>query len=149
MADIMKWPEMPTITSLQREMDRLFEDFFRRGGLLRGEWRWAPSVDVIETNDTVVVKAELPGMDPKDVDISVSGDTLTIKGEKKEEREEKGKTFYRMERCYGSFCRSIDLPTSVEADRAKADYKNGILEITLPKSEQVKAKKIPIKTNTQ
>lgn len=144
MADIMKWPEIPTLTSLQREMDRLFEDFFRRGGL-----RWAPSVDVIETNDTVVIKAELPGLEPKDVDISVSGNTLTIRGEKKEEKEEKGKTFYRMERSYGSFCRTIDLPAAVEADKAKADYKQGVLEITLPKTEQVKAKKIPIKTNTQ
>lgn len=145
MADIMKWPEVPSITSLQREMDRLFEDFFRRGGLLR-EWRWSPAVDVIETNDTVTVKAELPGLEPKDVDISVSNDTLTIKGEKKEEKEEKGKTFYRAERSYGSFCRTVNLPTSVEAENAKADYKNGILEITLPKSEKVKAKKIPIKT---
>lgn len=144
MADIMKWPEIPTFTSLQREMDRLFDDFFRRGGLMR-EW----PVDVVETNDTVVVKAELPGMEPKDVDISVSGDKLTIKGERKAEKEEKGKTFYRMERCYGSFCRTVELPAPVEADKAKADYKNGILEITLPKTEQVKAKKIPIKTNNQ
>lgn len=143
MADIMKWPEIPTFGSLQREMDRLFEDFFRRGGLMR------PSVDVVETNDTVVVKAELPGMEPKDVDISVSDDRLTIKGERKAEKEEKGKTFYRMERCYGSFSRTIELPASVEADKAKADYKNGVLEITLPKTEQVKAKKIPIKTNNQ
>lgn len=144
MADIMKWPEIPTFTSLQREMDRLFDDFFRRGGLMR-EW----PVDVVETEDTVVVKAELPGMEPKDVDISVSGHTLTIKGERKAEKEEKGKTFYRMERCYGSFSRTIELPASVEADKAKADYKNGVLEITLPKTEQVKAKKIPIKTNNQ
>lgn len=144
MADIMKWPEIPTFTSLQREMDRLFDDFFRRGGLMR-EW----PVDVVETNDTVVVKAELPGMEPKDVDISVSGGKLTIKGERKAEKEEKGKTFYRMERCYGSFSRTIELPASVEADKAKADYKNGVLEITLPKTEQVKAKKIPIKTNNQ
>jgi len=143
MADIMKWPEIPTFGSLQREMDRLFDDFFRRGGLMR------PSVDVVETDDTVVVKAELPGMEPKDVDISVSGDKLTIKGERKAEKEEKGKTFYRMERCYGSFCRTVELPVSVEADKAKADYKNGVLEITLPKTEQVKAKKIPIKTNNQ
>ncbi|HHT9120465.1 MAG TPA: Hsp20/alpha crystallin family protein [Candidatus Hypogeohydataceae bacterium YC41] len=142
--EIMKWPELPSITALQREMDRLFDEFFRRGGLMR-EWRWAPAVDVVETPDTVIVRAELPGIDPKDVDISVSGDTLTIKGEKKEEKEEKGKTFYRMERSYGAFVRSIELPTPVEADKAKADYKNGVLEITLPKVEQVKAKKIPIK----
>ncbi|MDO8137532.1 MAG: Hsp20/alpha crystallin family protein [Candidatus Brocadiales bacterium] len=144
MADIMKWPEVPSFTALQREMDRLFEDFYRRGGLLRGVW--SPAVDVVENNDTIVIRAELPGIEPKDVDISVSGDTLTIKGEKREEKEEKGKSFYRMERCYGSFSRSIILPTSVEADKAKADYKNGVLEITLPKTERVKAKKIPIKT---
>jgi len=109
--------------------------------------RWGPVVDVVENADSVTVKAELPGIDPKDVDISVSGDTLTIKGEKKEEKEEKGKSFYRVERTYGSFCRSISLPTGVEADKAKADYKDGVLSVTLPKSEKVKAKKIPIKTD--
>src|SRR3989338_6623853 len=143
MADIMKWPEIPTFGSLQREMDRLFDDFFRRVGLMR------PSVVVVETDDTVEVKAELPGIEPIGVDISVSGDKLSIKGERKAEKEEKGKTFYRVERCYGSFCRTVELPVSVEADKAKADYKNGVLEITLPKTEQVKAKKIPIKTNNQ
>lgn len=143
MADIMRWPEVPGLGSLQREMDRLFEDFFRRGGL---PIRWGPAVDVMETADSVIVKAELPGIESKDVDISVSGDTLTIKGEKKEEREEKGKSFYRAERSYGSFCRTITLPADVEAEKAKADYKNGVLEITLPKSEKVKAKRIPIKT---
>ncbi len=145
MADIMKWRELPSITALQREMDRLFEDFFRKGGLLT-EWRWSPSVDVIETADTVVVKAEIPGIEPKEVDISVSNETLTIKGEKKEEKEEKGKTFYRVERAYGSFSRTVSLPSAVVADKAKAEYKNGILEIILPKTEQVKAKKIAIKT---
>lgn len=144
MADIMRWPEVPGFGSLQREMDRLFEDFFRRSGL---PMRWGPAVDVVESSDSVVVKAELPGVDPKDVDISVSGDTLTIKGEKKEEKEEKGKSFYRVERSYGSFCRSVSLPTGVEADKAKADYKDGVLSVTLPKSEKVKAKKIPIKTD--
>lgn len=144
MADIMRWPEVPGFGSLQKEMDRVFEEFFRRSGL---PMRWGPVVDVVENADSVTVKAELPGIDPKDVDISVSGDTLTIKGEKKEEKEEKGKSFYRVERTYGSFCRSISLPTGVEADKAKADYKDGVLSVTLPKSEKVKAKKIPIKTD--
>ncbi len=144
MADIMRWPEVPGFGSLQREMDRLFEDFFRRSGLPA---RWGPAVDVVETSDNVIVRAELPGMDPKDVDISISGDTLTIKGEKREEKEDKGKSFYRVERSYGSFCRTISLPAGVEADKAKADYNNGVLEVTLPKSEKVKAKRIPIKTD--
>ncbi|MFQ5862215.1 MAG: Hsp20/alpha crystallin family protein [Candidatus Brocadiales bacterium] len=143
MADIMRWPEVPGFGSLQREMDRLFEDFFRRSGL---PMRWGPAADVMETSDSVIVKIELPGVEPKDVDISVSGDTLTIRGEKREEKEEKGKSFYRIERSYGSFHRTINLPSDVEADKAKADYKDGVLEVTLPKSERVKAKRIPIKT---
>ncbi len=142
MADIMKWPEVPGFGSLQREMDKLFEDFFRRSGLPA---RWGPAVDVVEKADSVIVKAELPGVEPKDVDISVSGNTLTIKGQKKEEKEEKGKSYYRVERSYGSFCRTINLPDGVVADKAKADYKDGVLEIKLPKSEKLRAKKIPIK----
>ncbi|MEE9515138.1 MAG: Hsp20/alpha crystallin family protein [Candidatus Brocadiales bacterium] len=144
MADIMRWPEVPGFGSLQREMDRLFEDFFRRSGLPA---RWGPAVDVLETSDSVIVKVELPGVDPKRVDIAVSGENLTIKGEKKEEKEEKGKNFYRVERSYGNFCRTIPLPTAVEADKAKADYKEGVLQVTLPKSDKAKAKRIPIKTD--
>lgn len=144
MADIMRWPEVPGFGSLQREMDRLFEDFFRRSGL---PMRWGPAVDVVETSDNVIVKVELPGVDPKGVDIAVTGENLTIKGEKREEKEDKGKNFYRIERAYGSFCRTVALPAAVEADKAKADYKDGVLEIKLPKSEKGKAKRIPIKTD--
>lgn len=144
MADIMRWPEVPGFGSLQREMDRLFEDFFRRSGL---PMRWGPAVDVVETSDNVIVKVELPGVDPKGVDIAVTGENLTIKGEKREEKEDKGKNFYRVERAYGSFCRTVALPAAVEADKAKADYKDGVLEIKLPKSEKGKAKRIPIKTD--
>ncbi len=144
MADIMRWPEVPGFGSLQREMDRLFEDFFRRSGL---PMRWGPAVDVVETSDNVIVKVELPGVDPKGVDIAVTGENLTIKGEKREEKEVKGKNFYRVERAYGSFCRTVALPAAVEADKAKADYKDGVLEIKLPKSEKGKAKRIPIKTD--
>ncbi len=144
MADIMRWPEVPGFGSLQREMDRLFEDFFRRSGL---PMRWGPAVDVVETSGNVIVKVELPGVDPKGVDIAVTGENLTIKGEKREEKEDKGKNFYRIERAYGSFCRTVALPAAVEADKAKADYKDGVLEIKLPKSEKGKAKRIPIKTD--
>ncbi len=144
MADIMKWPEVPGFGSLQREMDKFFEDFFRRSGL---QARWGPAVDVVEKAGSVIVRAELPGVEPEDVDISVSGNTLTIKGEKKEEKEEKGKSYYRVERSYGSFCRTINLPDGVVADKAKADYKDGVLQITLPRSEKLRTKKIPIKTD--
>jgi HSP20 family molecular chaperone IbpA len=99
-----------------------------------------------ETNDSIIVKAELPGVDPKGVDISISGDNLTIKGEKTEEKEEKGKHFHRVERSYGSFSRTISLPKSVNIDAVRAEYKNGILEINLPKIEEAKAKKIEVKT---
>ncbi len=103
-------------------------------------------LDISETNDSIIVKAELPGIAPKDVDVSTSGDILTIKGEKKEEKEQKGKHFHRVERSYGSFSRTINLPKSVNIDAVKAEYKNGILEMNLPKIEEAKARKIEVKT---
>src|SRR5688572_8181101 len=132
------------LSTLRREMDRLFEDFSDNGGR-GGMEKWAPSMDVSETPEALVVKAELPGVDPKEVEISVSGDTLTVKGEKKEEKEEKGKTWHRLERSYGSFFRSMTLPMPVDADRITAEAKDGVLTITLPKTEKAKAKRIEVK----
>jgi HSP20 family protein len=91
------------------------------------------------------VKAEVPGMDAKDISISLTGDVLTIKGEKKQEKEEKEEDYHVVERCYGSFSRSIRLPAEVESGKVEASYKHGILRITLPKSEKVKAKEVKIK----
>ncbi len=143
MADIMRWPEVPGFGSLQREMDRLFEDFFRRSGLPA---RWGPAVDVLETADSVIVKVELPGVDPKSVDIAVSGENLTIKGEKKEEKEEKGKTFHRIERHYGHFRRVIPLPSTVSEEEISAEYIEGVLKVTLPLTEAAKPKHITVKS---
>jgi HSP20 family protein len=112
-------------------------------GLFAGEW--APAVDVIEDDDKVVVKAELPGLTDKDVDISVVDNTLTIKGEKKQEEEKKEKGYHRLERSYGMFQRSIMLPASVTSEKAKASFKNGVLEIELPKQEEAKPKQIKVK----
>jgi HSP20 family protein len=141
--DLSKWPQWPTFTSLQKEMNRVLDDFMGREDIFRsGNY---PLLDVSETNDTIIVKAELPGIDPKSVDISISGDNLTLKGEKKEDREEKGKHFHRVERSYGSFSRIINLPKSVNVDAVRAEYKNGILEINLPKKEESKARKIEVK----
>lgn len=135
------------VSSLQREMNRLFEDFFNRDFFVepfRGIGEWRPAVDVSETDDAVVVKAELPGMDTKDVDVSLSGDVLTIKGEKKEEKEEKTKSFHRVERSYGSFTRSVRLPAAVVSDKVEATFKNGVLTVNLPKAEEAKRKVLKV-----
>jgi HSP20 family protein len=127
-------------------MNRLFDDFFGRP-LVKSEWTdsvWNPTVDVSEDKESVIIKAEMPGMKKEDVKISVQDNVLTLKGEKKQEKEEKDKNYHRIERSYGSFCRSFQLPTSVKTDKIKANYKDGVLSVTLPKTEEVKPKEIPI-----
>jgi len=145
--ELMEWKPFREVSRLRREMDRLWDEFFgpsRR--LLRPlEMEWAPAVDIAETADKVEIKAEVPGMDAKDIDISLTGDILTIKGEKKSEREEKKESYHLVERSYGSFSRSLRLPTAVNADKIEASYKQGVLTITCPKKEEVKPKAIDIK----
>jgi len=129
-------------------MDRLWDEFFgpgRRALRPVAEEEWFPAVDVSESDDKITVKAEVPGMEAKDIEISMVGDTLTIKGEKKSEREEKGETYHMVERSYGSFCRSLRVPAVVDADKVEATYKNGVLTVVLPKKEEVKPKAIQIK----
>ena len=106
---------------------------------------WLPSLDISDTKNELVVKAEVPGMDAKDIDISLSDGMLTIKGEKKQEKEEKETNYHLIERSYGSFLRSVNLPGEVQGDKISASYKDGILKITLPKSEEAKKKEIKIK----
>lgn len=131
---------------VRREMDRLWDSFLEGGLRKRGEEsEWLPSLDVAETKNELVVKAEVPGMDPKDIDISLSDGVLTIKGEKRQEKEEKEADYHVAERSYGSFLRSVQLPKEVQSDKISASYKNGILRITLPKSEEAKKKEIKIK----
>jgi HSP20 family protein len=131
---------------MRRDMDRLWESFFERGvPRPDDEGEWLPSLDVAETKDEIVVKAEVPGMDPKDIDISLSDGLLTIKGEKKQEREEKEEDYHLVERSYGTFTRSVRLPKEVKRDKISASYKNGVLRVTLPKSEEAKQKEIKIK----
>ncbi len=139
--------------SLQREMNNLFDDFFRgfdltpRGFYAKGIGSFKPSVDVRENEKEIIIRAELPGVDEKDIEVSVTNDSVTIKGEKKEDKEDKGKNYYYMERSYGSFNRVIPLSVEIESGNASAGFKNGVLNITLPKSETHKAKgtKVPIK----
>jgi HSP20 family protein len=140
--------------SLQRGMNSLFDDFFRgfevtpRGFYGRGQMGFAPSVDVKENEKEVIIMAELPGVDEKEIEVTVANDTVTIKGEKKEEKEDKGKNYYYMERSYGFFNRVIPLAVEAESGKAEASFKNGVLSITIPKSQTANSKgtKVPIQS---
>ncbi len=132
---------------IRREMDRLWDSFLEGRPMRKAEEgrEWLPSIDVSETKNELVIKAELPGLDPKDIDISMNNGYLTIKGEKKHEKEEKDENYHLVERSYGSFTRSVRLPNEVQSDKITASFKNGVLRITLPKSEEAKKKEIKIK----
>lgn len=148
--EITKWAHLPSISSLQSEMNRMLDRFFSGGDLFESGMNagmWIPPVDLAETAEKITIKAEIPGIDPKEVNISIQENILLIKGEKKEEQEEKGKNYYRMERRYGSFSRSIDLPASVDTNKITAECKNGVLEITLQKKEEIKPKQIQVKVS--
>ena len=143
---LVPWKPFDEFTTFRREMDRLWDRFFaERPTLDMFERGLEPALDICETKSNLVIKAELPGIDPKEIDISLTGDTLTIKGEKQQEKEEKEENYYRIERSYGIFSRTIKLPVSVQNDRIKASYQHGVLKITLPKSEEAKQKQIKIK----
>jgi len=142
------------MTRWDRDMDRMMEDFIGRRGrpwwpenwFRRGEMDLgAPALDVFEDKDDVVVKAELPGMDKENIEVNLTDHMLTIKGEKKKEAEVKEENYYRSERSYGSFVRNIELPKAVHADKVKASFKNGILEVRAPKTEEAKSKEIKVK----
>ena len=149
----MAWELMNTnpfedIEKERSETDRLWDTFLFGAPQKRDFWEeaeWLPAVDVAETKNEIVVNVEAPGMDSKEFDISFSGGTLTIKGEKKQEKVEDEENYHLVERRYGAFARSILLREEVESDKISASYKEGILKVTLPKSEEAKKKEIKIK----
>jgi len=146
--DVSTLPET-MMGDLRREMDRLFEGFLgepRSMPAIFGE-HFTPAFDVSETENEIIVKAELPGVDPKVVDVSLAGNVLTIKGEKKEERESHNENMHRLERTFGSFARSFTLPCDVQADKIQATYEHGVLDLRLPKSESSKPRKIQIQVH--
>lgn len=135
------------VDTLRREMDRMFDRLWQQNGFeftTAGEWN--PSTDVMETKDDFVAKLEVPGIEPKDISVSVHAGILTIKGEKKQELEDKKEHFYRVEREYGSFVRSFLLPTTVDEARVNATFTNGLLTVVLPKTADAKGTTVPIKT---
>jgi HSP20 family protein len=143
------------LTRWEREMERMMDNFFDRR--MRQWWpeNWlgaqrsmnAPALDVYEEKDDLVVKAELPGFDKDNVQVNLSDHTLVIKGEKKKEEETKKENYYRSERSYGTFVRTLRLPKDVQGDKVKATFKNGLLEIRMPKTEEAKAKEIKVKVD--
>jgi HSP20 family protein len=136
------------LMTLKQEMDRLFERFFEPWSgtqELPAIGEWAPSLDLSETKDALVVKADVPGMDSKDIQVSLQEQILTIKGEKKHEKEDKDEQFHRVERSHGTFMRAVRLPIPVDANRVAASFKNGVLTITLPKTQAAKGTAIPVK----
>ena len=145
----MKSVDQNPIATLQRDMNRLFEGFWTRAGNL--DWPWGGGEarsDVVETSDAVEVSIELPGLEMKDIDVTVTDDMLTIKGEKKVERQEEKKGYYLSERSYGSIYRTIPLPPGVDGEKAEASFKNGVLTLALPKTAeaQAKVKRIEVKS---
>jgi HSP20 family protein len=144
MSNLSRWEPVREMMTLREAMDRLFDDAFTRP-LGATDVSVAPAVDLYETDNEVVVKANLPGLTSDDVHISITSDVLTLSGELKFEDDRKGTTYHVQERCSGAFERSVMLPTDVEADKAKAVFEDGVLVVTLPKAETVKPKVITIK----
>ena len=137
------------MTRLRREMDQLMDRFFdwRPFRTWSGEGVWMPVLDVSETDKEVLVNVELPGMDPKDVDVSLNDSLITIRGERKKEAEEKGENFHRVERHFGSFERVVQLPADVDPGKVDANFKDGVLKIKMQKTKKSTTKKIEIKTD--
>jgi HSP20 family protein len=145
MSNLTRWEPVHEMMTLREAMDRLFDDAFTRPVNLRdGGWS-APAIDMYQTDDEVVIKAALPGFKADEVQINVTGDVLVLRGETKHEEEKKDRAWHIREQRWGSFERSIALPTDVRADKANADFENGILTVTLPKAEEVKPKTITVK----
>ena len=150
MTHLVRWEPFRDLASLRGAMDRLFEESFvqprARVRVLAPRGTGALAVDMYETDDSVVVKSAIPGIAAQDLDISITGDTLTIKGETKAEKEIKEENYICRERRYGAFSRSLAIPVQIEADEAEAAFENGILTLTLPKAEEIKPKTIQVKT---
>ena len=148
---IVRWEPFRDLVSLQERMNRLFDESFRSRGAGAGQeddWAlggsWAPAVDIYEQDGNIVLKAELPGVDSKDTELRVENNVLTLRGQRKFDHEVKKENYHRVERAYGAFTRSFTLPTVVDTENIKAEYKDGVLRVVLPKREEAKPKQISI-----
>jgi HSP20 family protein len=153
---VTPWRPFMDVTRWERDMERMMEDFFGRRMKPWFPERWlkteaaeltAPAVDVYEEKDDIVVKAELPGMEKDNIEVNLADHLLTIKGEKKKEEEVKEENYYRAERFHGTFLRTVELPKDVHGEKVKAAFKNGVLEVRLPKTEEAKRKEVKVKVD--
>ena len=145
---LSRWEPSRGATTLQEQFNRLFSDAFERTSEESNLTSWAPAVDIYETEHELVVKADVPDVDPKDLDIRVENNILTIRGERKFEKNVDENNYLRVERAYGSFTRSFSLANTVNAEAIKADYQNGVLTLTIPKKEEAKPKQIKVTVGT-
>lgn len=150
MTQINRWNPLRDMDTLHQQMNRLFEPFGRQTGwgeadLMTGAWM--PAVDIEETADRLIVRAEIPGMKPEDIDVRVENSVLTIRGERRFETERKERNFHRVERSYGTFSRSFTLPTTISTEDVKARYEDGVLELEMKKREEAKPRRIQITGN--
>jgi HSP20 family protein len=144
---LMRWNPTRDLLSICDDMNRLFNEFFSRTEGQEGTWlsgAWIPLVDIHETDDALILKAELPGFSKDDVNVEIKDNGLTLKGQRQEEKEVKEEQYHRRERAYGSFQRTFMLPATVDSERVTATYKDGVLELRLPKRETAKPKRIAI-----
>ena len=144
---LVRWSPSREMTTLHNYFNRFFDDMFPEGGFDNGELapaHWFPRVDILDKDEEIVIKAELPGMEKEDIKIDVRDRVLTLRGERKYDNEVNDKNYYRRERAFGKFERSFDLPDGLDPEKIKADYKDGLLSVEIPKPEKVKPKKITI-----
>ena len=139
-----RWQPFRNVSELQTEMNRLFDSVFGQPTMAAGERMWAPVCDVWETKDDVVVAFELPGISEKEVHVSMTGDVLTVRGERRWQEAPKDDTYHRVERVYGKFERTLQVWVPVQADKVKATYRDGVLTVRLPKADEVKPREIKI-----
>jgi HSP20 family protein len=149
---VVRWEPLRELSSLQNEMNRLFNTVFDapappgNGGAMR---RWVPAMDLVETDESFILRGDLPGMTQEDVEIELEDNVLTVSGERKAEHEAKQEGYHRVERAFGSFSRSLTLPKGIDADAVTANFENGVLEIRIPKPEERKPRRIAIAVGDQ
>lgn len=151
---LIRWEPVRELHTMQSEMNRLFNTFFdspspSNGGNHAAARRWIPAMDVVETDEHFVLRADLPGLSESDVKIEVEDNVLTVSGERKAEHEQRSEGYYRVERSFGSFSRSLTLPEGVDADSIQGSFNNGVLEVRIPKPEQHKPRKVQISLGGQ
>jgi HSP20 family protein len=141
---LVRWDPARELDTLQSDVNRLFDGFFGRSASPSSGRRWIPAMDLVETEDHLVLRADLPGLDREDIEIEVKDNVLTVAGERKAEHEEKGEGFHRVERAFGRFSRSLDLPHGIAAEEVDARFDRGVLEVRIPKPEERRPTRVEI-----